>query len=129
MPNSNGPRAASPRLPVALSPPRPLSPSRRRSFYSVRMPQLIDRLVLSDLTRFFLFILGGFSALILIITLFQLLDYITRNNIDPAIVANYLLFLLPWIVNSVAPMVNGRFFIGGLHDNISAKFRRAVVMQ
>jgi len=99
-----GATAASPRLPVAFSPPRPLSPSRRRSFYSLRMPQLIDRLVLSDLTRFFLFILGGFSALILIITLFQLLDYITRNNIDPAIVANYLLFLLPWIVNSVSPM-------------------------
>jgi len=99
-----GATAASPRLPVALLPPRPLSPSRRRSFYSLRMPQLIDRLVLSDLTRFFLFILGGFSALILIITLFQLLDYITRNNIDPAIVANYLLFLLPWIVNSVSPM-------------------------
>jgi len=70
----------------------------------MRLPQLLDRLVLSDLTRFFLFILGGFSALILIITLFQLLDYITRNNIDWAIVANYLLFLLPWIVNSVAPM-------------------------
>ena len=60
--------------------------------------------MLSDLTRFFVFILGGFSALILIITLFQLLDYITRNNIDWAIVANYLLFLLPWIVNAVAPM-------------------------
>jgi len=65
---------------------------------------LLDQLVLSDLTRFFLFILGGFSALILIITLFQLLDYITRNNIEWAIVANYLLFLLPWIINSVAPM-------------------------
>jgi LPS export ABC transporter permease LptG len=99
-----GATAASPRLPLSPSPRLPVSPSPRRSFYTVRMPQLIDRLVLSDLTRFFLFILGGFSALILIITLFQLLDYITRNNIDPAIVANYLLFLLPWIVNSVAPM-------------------------
>ena len=93
-----------PLLPLAPSPRLPLSPSPRRSFFSVRRPQLLDRLVLSDLMRFFLFILGGFSALILIITLFQLLDYITRNNIDWAIVANYLLFLLPWIVNSVAPM-------------------------
>jgi len=99
-----GATAASPLLPFSPSPLLPLSPSPRRRLYSLRMPQLIDRLVLSDLTRFFLFILGGFSALILIITLFQLLDYITRNNIDPAIVANYLLFLLPWIVNSVAPM-------------------------
>lgn len=84
--------------PVPGEPP----PPRRRS--SFRLPQLLDRLVLSDLARFFLFILGGFSALILIITLFQLLDYITRNNIDWSIVVNYLLFLLPWIVNSVAPI-------------------------
>lgn len=68
------------------------------------LPQLLDRLILSDLTRFFCFILGGFSALILIITLFQLLDYITRNNTEWTVVANYLLYLLPWIVNSIAPM-------------------------
>jgi LPS export ABC transporter permease LptG len=68
------------------------------------VPQLLDRLVLSDLVRFFVFILGGFSALVLIITLFQLLDYITRNNINWKVVANYLLFLLPWILNSVAPI-------------------------
>ncbi len=87
-----------------LIPPRPLSSSPRRFFAAVPLPQLLDRLVLSDLTRFFFFILGGFSALILIITLFQLLDYISRNKIEWAIVANYLLFLLPWIVNSVVPM-------------------------
>jgi len=78
-------------------------PSGRRAI-SLRVPQLMDRLVLSDLTRFFIFIVGGFSALILIITLFQLLDYITRNNTDWAVVVNYLVFLLPWIINSVAPM-------------------------
>lgn len=66
--------------------------------------QLLDRLVLSDLTRFFLFILLGFSSLFLIITLFQLLDYITRNNIEWMIVANYLLFLLPLIANNLAPI-------------------------
>jgi lipopolysaccharide export system permease protein len=81
----------------------PRQSSGRRPF-SIRVPQLMDRLVLSDLTRFFIFIVGGFSALILIITLFQLLDYITRNNTDWAVVVNYLVFLLPWIVNSVAPM-------------------------
>jgi LPS export ABC transporter permease LptG len=89
---------------LSASPDLSSSPPRRRSLFPRRLPQLLDRMVLTDLTRFFLFILGGFSALILIITLFQLLDYITRNNIDWAVVANYLLFLLPWIVNSVAPM-------------------------
>lgn len=93
------PVAASTANTPASSPAHPV-----RARFSLRRPQLLDRLVLSDLSRFFLFILGGFSALILIITLFQLLDYIARNNIDWAIVVNYLLFLLPWIVNSVAPM-------------------------
>jgi len=80
------------------------APTSKRRLFSVRVPQLMDRLVLSDLARFFIFIVGGLSALILIITLFQLLDYITRNNTDWAVVANYLIFLLPWIVNSVAPV-------------------------
>ncbi|MEK6299520.1 MAG: LptF/LptG family permease [Acidobacteriota bacterium] len=73
----------------------------RRRFH---LPQLLDRLVLSDLVRFFAYILGGFSILFLIITLFQLLDYITRNNIEWLVVANYLVFLLPTIVNYVAPL-------------------------
>jgi LPS export ABC transporter permease LptG len=95
----NLPLAPSPRRSAAPSPRLPVALSRR-----VSLPQLLDRLVLSDLTRFFFFILGGFSALVLIITLFQLLDYITRNNIEWVVVANYLLFLLPWILNSVAPL-------------------------
>jgi LPS export ABC transporter permease LptG len=66
-------------------------------------PQLIDRLVLTDLVRSFFFILGGFSVLFIIITLFQLLDYITRNNIEWAVVANYLIFLLPMIANYMTP--------------------------
>jgi LPS export ABC transporter permease LptG len=67
-------------------------------------PALLDRLVLTDLTRFFVYILGGFSSLFIIITLFQLLDYITRNHIDWSVVANYLIFLLPMIVNYVTPL-------------------------
>jgi len=67
-------------------------------------PQLLDRLVLSDLSKFFIYILAGFSSLFLIVTLFQLLDYITRNKIEWMVVANYLLFLLPMIVNYVAPI-------------------------
>jgi LPS export ABC transporter permease LptG len=92
----NGPPSEGPRSEAA---PIPVARTRRSA-----LPQLLDRLVLSDLSRFFLFILGGLSALILIITLFQLLDYITRNNTEWTVVANYLLFLLPWILNSVAPI-------------------------
>jgi len=73
----------------------------RRRFH---LPQLLDRLVLADLVRFFVYILVSFSILFLIITLFQLLDYITRNNIEWLVVANYLAFLLPTILNYVAPL-------------------------
>ncbi|MCI0488062.1 MAG: LptF/LptG family permease [Blastocatellia bacterium] len=86
--------------PQHLSTSAPLHISSR----SYRLPQLIDRLVLSDLARFFFYILGGFSVLFIIITLFQLLNSITRNNIEWTVVANYLLFLLPMIVNYMVPL-------------------------
>ena len=69
-----------------------------------RLIQLLDKLVLSDLTRFFIYILSGVAALFLIITLFQLLNAITRNHIDWMVVVNYLIFLLPMIVNYITPM-------------------------
>jgi LPS export ABC transporter permease LptG/LPS export ABC transporter permease LptF len=75
-----------------------------RSARELVRPLLIDRLVLADLMRFFFFIIGGFSALFMIITLFQLLDQITRNNIELSVVANYLLYLLPMILNYMAPL-------------------------
>ena len=77
---------------------------RRRSLFGLPKPQLIDRLVLSDLVRFFVYILAGFSTLFVIITLFQLLTYITRNNIEWTVVANYLFFLLPLVINNVTPL-------------------------
>ncbi len=82
---------------------RPQVIARRRVSVS-RIPQLLDKLVLADLARFFFYILAGFSALFIIITLFQLLDYITRNRIDWSVVINYLVFLLPMIVNYVTPL-------------------------
>ncbi|HEY7546285.1 MAG TPA: LptF/LptG family permease, partial [Blastocatellia bacterium] len=87
----------------SISPDREVSarPGRKRMF---RLPQLVDRLVLGDLARSFLYILGGFSALFLIITLFQLLEYITRNNIEWVVVMDYLFFLLPMIINYMTPI-------------------------
>jgi LPS export ABC transporter permease LptG/LPS export ABC transporter permease LptF len=65
---------------------------------------LVDRLVLSELTRFFCYILVGFCALFMIVTLFQLLDSITRNKIGWSVVASYLIFLTPMILNYAAPV-------------------------
>ena len=75
-----------------------------RSLFFFHRHQLVDGMILTDLTRFFLFILGGFSALFLIITVFQLLDQITRNKIEYTVVADYLFFLTPFILNYMTPM-------------------------
>ena len=71
---------------------------------AARWPQLIDRLVIGDLLRFFFYIISGFSALFIIITLFQLLNSIAKHNIEWMVVANYLFFLLPLIANYTAPL-------------------------
>ena len=80
------------------------SPGNRRRMPGLRLIQLLDRLILSDLTRSFVYILAGVSALFLIITLFQVLDAISRNHADNGVVINYLILLLPMIVNYVTPM-------------------------
>ena len=77
--------------------------SARRSSRWLSPAQLIDHIVLSDLWRYFIYILAGFSTLFIVITLFQLLDQITRNHIEWAVVINYLVFLLPMIVNYMTP--------------------------
>jgi LPS export ABC transporter permease LptG len=92
---------------LSTAPARPRNTGQLPSVSSPRLfhrPALLDRLVLTDLTRFFIYILGGFSSLFIIITLFQLLDYITRNHIVWTVVVNYLVFLLPMIVNYVTPL-------------------------
>jgi lipopolysaccharide export system permease protein len=100
----NGDAGATPQGGSQPARQRPVTAGGIRRLPRLRLLQLLDRLVLSDLTRFFIFILAGVSALFLIITLFQLLDAITRNHTDWSVVLNYLVFLLPMIVNYVTPM-------------------------
>lgn len=102
--SEEGDRAAQASSDVQPTRKRPVVATTLRRVPRFRLIQLLDRLVLSDLTRFFIFILAGVSALFLIITLFQLLDAITRNRTDWSVVINYLIFLLPMIVNYVTPM-------------------------
>jgi LPS export ABC transporter permease LptG len=75
-----------------------------KKILAARWPQLVDRLVIGDLLRFFFYIVSGFSVLFIIITLFQLLNSITKHNIEWLVVANYLFFLLPLIANYTAPL-------------------------
>ncbi len=78
--------------------------ARLQRLLAARYPQLIDRLVINDLLRYFFYILSGFTALFIIITLFQLLNSITKHHIDWTVVANYLFFLMPLIANYMTPL-------------------------
>jgi LPS export ABC transporter permease LptF/LPS export ABC transporter permease LptG len=66
--------------------------------------RVLDIYVLRGFWFFFLLVLVVFAALFVIVTLFELLPDILKNNVDTSIIANYFLFLLPQIVYLVAPL-------------------------
>jgi LPS export ABC transporter permease LptG len=66
--------------------------------------RLLDIYVLRGFWFFFSLVLIVFVALFIIITLFQLLPDIVKNNIDGRIVGSYFLFFLPQILYYVVPL-------------------------
>jgi LPS export ABC transporter permease LptG len=66
-------------------------------------PRLIDRMILAEMLRYFLIVLAGITAVFLIFTLFELTDDIVKYRIGAGVIASYLLFLLPQIINYAAP--------------------------
>jgi LPS export ABC transporter permease LptF/LPS export ABC transporter permease LptG len=65
---------------------------------------LLDIYVIRGFWFFFALVLVVFVALFIIITLFQLLPDIVKNNIDSIVVGRYFLFLLPQILYWVVPL-------------------------
>jgi lipopolysaccharide export system permease protein len=65
---------------------------------------LLDIYVIRGFWFFFALVLVVFVALFIIITLFQLLPDIVKNNIDSVVVGRYFLFLLPQILYWVVPL-------------------------
>jgi len=66
--------------------------------------RLLDVYVLRGFLFFFSLVLVVFVALFIIITLFQLLPDIVKNNIDGRVVGSYFVFLLPQILYYVVPL-------------------------
>ncbi len=66
--------------------------------------RVLDIYVLRGFWFFFMLVLVVFVALFAIVTLFELLPDILRNNVDAAVVANYFVFLLPQILYWVIPL-------------------------
>lgn len=79
--------------------------STRRRVFSASFPTLLDDYILRDFFVYLGMILSTFLVLVLVFTLFELLGDILRNKIPPAIVAEYLLNVTPYLLYNVAPLV------------------------
>jgi LPS export ABC transporter permease LptG/LPS export ABC transporter permease LptF len=66
--------------------------------------RLLDIYVLRGFWFFFVLVLIVFVSLFVLVTLFELLPDIVKNNIDSSIVAIYFLYLLPQILYYVIPL-------------------------
>jgi LPS export ABC transporter permease LptG/LPS export ABC transporter permease LptF len=66
--------------------------------------RLLDIYVLRGFWFFFVLVLTVFVALFILVTLFELLPDIVKNNIDTSIVVIYFVYLLPQILYYVIPL-------------------------
>ena len=69
-----------------------------------RLFRLLDAYVLRGFWFFFTIVLGVFASLFVVVTLFELIPDIIRNQISGTIVILYFLYLLPQIFYWVAPL-------------------------
>jgi LPS export ABC transporter permease LptG/LPS export ABC transporter permease LptF len=66
--------------------------------------RLLDIYVLRGFWFFFFLVLLVFVSLFIIVTLFELLPDIVKNNVDTTVVISYFIFLLPQILYYVIPL-------------------------
>jgi lipopolysaccharide export LptBFGC system permease protein LptF len=72
--------------------------------FRFRLLRLLDAYVLRGFLFFFLIVLGVFSSLFIVVTLFELLPFILQNNAPISLVVSYFVFLLPQIFYWVIPL-------------------------
>ncbi|MDR3745657.1 MAG: LPS export ABC transporter permease LptF [Acidobacteriaceae bacterium] len=77
---------------------------RMRSLFKTSFPLLLDEYVLRAYATNFLFSLGAFALLYVVFTFFELIGDIVRNGTALITVGDYLLNLVPYILNSVTPL-------------------------
>ncbi|OYT72792.1 MAG: hypothetical protein CFK52_04050 [Chloracidobacterium sp. CP2_5A] len=66
-------------------------------------PRIIDGLIFRDAVRYFFLVLLGLVGIFQVFTLFELINPIVQNRIGIGVVAGYLLFLTPQILNYMIP--------------------------
>jgi LPS export ABC transporter permease LptG/LPS export ABC transporter permease LptF len=84
-------------------PLRPIRPLVKRTPHSSVFPQMIDIYVLRNFVFYFVLVMAIFTFLFEIFTFFELLNDIARNHSPFTVVANYFLYLIPFLVYKIAP--------------------------
>jgi LPS export ABC transporter permease LptF/LPS export ABC transporter permease LptG len=75
----------------------------RRRVFSARFPMILDDYVLRDFGVNLTLVLSTFLMLLLVFTVFELLNDILRNQISPLVVAEYLFNVIPYFLDSMIP--------------------------
>jgi LPS export ABC transporter permease LptG/LPS export ABC transporter permease LptF len=84
--------------------PAPTLVQRMRSLFKTSFPLLLDEYVMRSYATNFLLSLGTFALLYVVFTFFELMGDIVRNQTPFIIVGEYLVNLIPFIVNAVTPL-------------------------
>ena len=75
----------------------------RRRVFSARFPMILDDYVLKDFAVNLALVLSTFLMLLLVFTVFELLNDILRNQISPVVVLEYLFNVIPYFLDSMIP--------------------------
>ncbi len=78
--------------------------SSRRRVLSARFPMILDDYVLRDFFLNLAMVLATFLMLLLVFTLFELLQDILRNQVSPLVVGEYLLAVTPYFLYNITPL-------------------------
>ncbi|HEY4381243.1 MAG TPA: LptF/LptG family permease [Acidobacteriaceae bacterium] len=84
--------------------PAPTLVQRMRRLFKTSFPLLLDEYVMRAYATNFLLSLGAFALLYVVFTFFELMGDIIRNQTPFIIVGEYLINLVPFIINAVTPL-------------------------
>jgi len=101
-------------------PLRPIRPQITRTAHRSGFPQMIDIYVLRNFVFYFVLVMAIFTFLFEIFTFFELLNDIARNHASFMVVANYFLYLIPFLVYKIAPfgvLIGALITIGVMSKN------------
>lgn len=78
---------------------------RRRVLASFDFPQILDDYVLREFSKNFVLMLAGLIVLLLVFTLFELLQDIFRNRVPAVTIVEYLINVIPYFMYQLTPLV------------------------